>query len=105
MIAVRFAPEALSELTEAAGWYGSRQAGLGRDLLEEVECLLPLIERFPSSFARLQSITSDLTIRRALLPRFPYALVFMELRDHVRILAVAHVKREPRYWLTRAEES
>lgn len=29
----------------------------------------------------------------------------MELRDHVRIIAVAYVKREPGYWLTRVEES
>ena len=105
MIAIRLAPEALSELVEAAAWYDARQAGLGTEFLVEVESILPLIERLPSSFARLQGLSSDLTIRRALLPRFPYALVFMELRDHVRIIAVAHAKREPGYWLTRVEES
>jgi hypothetical protein len=29
------------------------------------------------------------------------ALIFVDLGDHVRILAVAHSKRRPGYWLDR----
>ncbi len=45
----------------------------------------------------------DLEVRRALLPRFPYALVFLELQTEIRVLAVAHAKRHPDYWLNRLQ--
>jgi len=40
----------------------------------------------------------------ALLPRFPYAMIFMDLGTEIRVLAVAHAKRRPGYWLDRVEE-
>ena len=45
----------------------------------------------------------DLEVRRALLPRFPYALVFLELQTEIRVLVVAHAKRNPDYWLNRLQ--
>ena len=46
----------------------------------------------------------DLDTRRAMLPRFPYGVVFLELGTEIRILAVAHAKRQPGYWLNRVQE-
>jgi plasmid stabilization system protein ParE len=37
------------------------------------------------------------------LTRFPYALVFLELETEIRVLAVAHAKRHPDYWLNRLQ--
>jgi toxin ParE1/3/4 len=42
-----------------------------------------------------------LGLRRALLSRFPYGVVFVELEDHIRVVAIAHAKRKPGYWLHR----
>jgi plasmid stabilization system protein ParE len=102
--AVRLAPEAVEELADSAAWYESRQAGLAAKFLDEFERTLVLIASRPVSFPRLLDMPSDFSIRRALLPRFPYALVFMELGDEVRVLAVAHVKRQPGYWLNRVQD-
>jgi plasmid stabilization system protein ParE len=55
----------------------------------------------PRLFPRLQDVGATLEIRRALLARFPYALVFLVREDEVRVLAVAHAKRRPGYWLSR----
>jgi len=33
--------------------------------------------------------------------RFPYALMFLELKTEIRVLAVAHATRHPDYWLNR----
>jgi hypothetical protein len=44
-----------------------------------------------------------LEVRRALHPRFLYALVFLELQAEIRVLAVAHAKRHPDYWLNRLQ--
>lgn len=98
---IRLAREANRELTEAAQWYESRQSGLADRFLGEVETLLDSIGRSPKSFPRLLDLPPALEIRRALLFRFPYALVFFEMVGEIRILAVAHSKREPGYWLGR----
>jgi plasmid stabilization system protein ParE len=74
---------------------------LGSELLDEVQATLPLIGTRPHSFPRLQDVDATLEIRRALLARFPYALVFLVREDEVRVLAVAHAKRRPGYWLSR----
>jgi toxin ParE1/3/4 len=97
----RLAPEAVTELADAAVWYESRGPGLARKFLQEFETVLRLIESRPASFPRLLDTSPELNIRRALLPRFPYAAIFFELPSEVRIVAVAHVKRHSRYWLNR----
>jgi plasmid stabilization system protein ParE len=98
---VRFAPEVPDELAEAVLWYEARKQGLGSEFLDEVEATLPLIGSRPRSFPRLQAVDATLEIRRALLDRFPYALVFLVQEEEVRVLAVAHAKRRPGYWLSR----
>ena len=101
MKSARLAPEAVAELADAAAWYDSQREGLGRELLQEFESLLRIIESRYPSFPRLLDTAPGLNIRRALLPRFPYAAVFLELPTEIRIVAVAHLKRRPRYWLNR----
>jgi hypothetical protein len=98
---VRLSPEAIDELLEAAEWYRARRPGLESEFLAEVDRVLPLIGSSPTAFPRLLDAPADLVIRRALLPRFPYALIIMDLGEHVRVLAVAHAKRRPGYWLDR----
>jgi hypothetical protein len=75
----------------------------GVEFLTEMERVLPLIGTSPASFPRLLDLPADLMIRRALLPRFPYAVIFMDLGAEIRVLAVAHTKRRPGYWLNRVE--
>ena len=101
MSGLRLAPEALVELHEAASWYEARSTGLGSELLDEVEEVLQLqrIEVLPESFPRLSDVPDDLEIRRALLRRFPYALVFISTEVEIQVRAVAHNKRLPGYWL------
>lgn len=91
------------ELTEAASWYETRQPGLAIRFLQEIDQTGLAIQSRPLSFLRLADTASDLEIRRALLPRFPYALVFLDLSTEIRVLAVAHAKRHPDYWLNRLQ--
>ncbi|GMR23977.1 MAG: hypothetical protein BMS9Abin37_2460 [Acidobacteriota bacterium] len=101
MSEVRLALEARDELNEAASWYEARSEGLGSELLDEVEEVLQRIGALPDSFPRLLDVPDDLEIRRALLPRFPYALVFVSTAVDIQVIAVAHTKRRPGYWLDR----
>jgi hypothetical protein len=77
LIEVRLSPEAVSELAETAAWYRGRRPGLDLEFLAEVERMLPMIGDSPAAFPRLLDLPVDLVIRRALLPRFPYAVIFM----------------------------
>lgn len=103
MKSVGLSPEAVVELAEAASWYETCQPGLAIRFIQEIGQAQHAIQSRPLSFPRLADTASDLEIRRALLPRFPYALVFLELPTEIRILAVAHAKRHPDYWLNRLQ--
>ena len=43
-------------------------------------------------------------IRKALLEQFPYLVVFELQAERVLVLAVAHAKRQPLYWLARTSQ-
>lgn len=101
MTEARLTAEALSELNEAALWYDRRSRGLGTELLDDVERALSRVEALPESFPCLRDLPEELGVRRALLPRFPYALVFIVTSEEIRVIAVAHTKRRARYWLDR----
>ena len=91
-------PQARRELRDAAAWYESQQAGLGEELLREVERVLEEIAADPNRFPRWRD---DRPYRKALARRFPYVVFFVERPGDVRVLAVAHGRRRPGYWLTR----
>jgi plasmid stabilization system protein ParE len=101
VIPVRFAPEVSDEIAEAASWYEARSRGLGNEFIAEIETTLPIIGSRPQSFPRLDNVSPRYEIRRALLPRFPYAVVFLVRVEELRVLAIAHAKRKPGYWLSR----
>lgn len=98
---VRLAAEAARELNEAADWYEGRQPGLADRFLADFDDLLPLIRRHPAAFPCLQDIPMGLEVRRALMSVFPYALIFLELKREIRVIAVAHTSRRPGYWIYR----
>lgn len=93
----RFNPLAERELDEAYQYYEEQSPGLGERLLDEVEHALIFIRRHPEAAPRVLG-----SIRRLVLPRLPYSILYRPLKDGgLRILAVAHQKRNPRYWIGR----
>ena len=46
-------------------------------------------------------IPQELGVLRVRLRRFPYQVVFIELKKYIRVLAVAHERRRPGYWRER----
>ncbi len=97
---IGFHPEALSEVEQARDWYDDKRPGLGAEFVDQVERAVKAIERAPLSFARVRGRSGA---RRALLARFPYLVVFAVLDDgQVLVVALAHARRRPGYWLRRA---
>ena len=84
------------ELTEAVRWYEERRPGWGAKLFEAVAHVFELIEQFPESGARRRATARQLPVRG-----FPFLVVYRIRPDDVYVVAVAHAKRRPGYWLNR----
>lgn len=93
---LRLLQPAEQELFDAACYYESRSTGLGRDFLDLVEISLQELVHTPERWP----IVED-GIRRRLIKRFPYSLLYRIEMAEVVILAVMHQKRHPSYWLPR----
>ena len=94
-------PEAQAELRSAALWYDERRPGLGDDFIAEVSATLDRIGGAPESYlAWPRTRAAGPSIRKATIQRFPYVIAFEERDRHVLVLAIAHAKRRPLYWLT-----
>ena len=85
-----------SELLEAAGWYESRSAGLGHAFLDEFERCAGIILESPSAFP-----VASGEVRHMLFRRFPYRVLFVPGERYLYVLAIAHHKRRPGYWIGR----
>jgi plasmid stabilization system protein ParE len=96
LIPYSFHPEAAAELDDAALFYESRVTGLGRQFAAEVQRIVFFICKYPEAGALVR-----LPVRRALVDRFPYAVVYRHEREAVQVLAVAHVRKRPGYWRRR----
>ena len=84
------------ELNEAAQYYELETPGLGLAFVSEVERCLRSIEQHPEAGTVVQGL-----VRRRLLHRFPYALLYVITPRKIRILAVMNLKRRPAYWVGR----
>jgi plasmid stabilization system protein ParE len=89
-------PPAEQEMFDAARYYELQAPGLGQDFLDKVELAL---QDLVDSSERWPIVQDD--IRRRLIRRFPYSLLYRIDPDEVVILAVMHQRRHPSYWLSR----
>ena len=97
-----FHPDAVAEATAAGDWYETQRPGLGADFASEVERALDMISETPETWPVWPGLRGTVELRRFLLPRFPFALAYLVRSDEVVVLAVAHTRRRPGYWLGRA---
>ena len=98
---VRFEAEADAEYRAAGRWYEKPRLGLGLEFFDAVDAALTQIVRVPKAGAAVKQLPSDLPVRRALVKRFPYHVIYLELNREIHVLAVAHDRRKPGYWRDR----
>jgi plasmid stabilization system protein ParE len=89
-------PEADEELAEAVRYYSKISPELGIRFYREMERLLGEICNDPERFRKF-----DPPARRHFSRDFPYAVIFAENPDYIRVVAVMHMKRLPGYWRER----
>jgi plasmid stabilization system protein ParE len=94
-------PEASDELEDAAVYYNRQRPGLGIELVEAVDAALERIARWPHIGRVVPGVPDEVPARRFPIERFPYHIVYLEWAGVLRILAFAHDRRRPGYWLAR----
>lgn len=93
MIPYHFHTEADAEFVDAAQFYEMRLAGLGASFVAEVERCVGLIRERPEAGSPLGA-----SVRKVLVHRFPYSVIYRRETDRLLILAIAHQSRRPGYW-------
>jgi plasmid stabilization system protein ParE len=92
-------PDAEAELIEAAQFYERRVPKLGAQFLDAADRAIRVIQEAPERWSIIEA-----DVRHYLMPRFPYAIYYRVLPDHLRILAFKHHSRHPNYWRYRLSE-
>jgi len=95
-VKVSFLPLAQQELDDAVAWYDEQVTGLGQEFLDELDRVVRRAVAFPMSCPAIEP-----GMRRCLLARFPYGLIYGVDGGTIIVVAVAHSHREPRYWVDR----
>jgi len=86
------------ELNEAAGFLASKRIGLRDAFLSEAERCVAAVAEHPEAGHFI-----GLAVRRRILRRFPYAILYCAVGSEIRILAVTHLRRRPSYWQDRVD--
>jgi toxin ParE1/3/4 len=100
-MSVRLLAEAEAEAQAPAQQYESQRSGLGDEFLDAVADALTRIETQPYLFPRMETLTTTREIRRVVLDRFSYIIIYEIRADETLVFAVAHSRRRPNYWQNR----
>ena len=98
---VAFDPAARAELVAAVERYERDYPGRGLRLATAVQRAVRSAAATPGLGALFPGVPERLGVRRRIVIGFPFVLAYRELDDMIRIDAVAHTRRRPRYWLGR----
>lgn len=93
---VRYLTPAREEFLAALEFYEREAPGLGAEFDAELVELERRIQSYPSSGVPYRHGT-----RRALLQSFPFSVIYEIGRNEIVIVALAHQKRRPDYWVDR----
>ncbi|MBL7645429.1 MAG: type II toxin-antitoxin system RelE/ParE family toxin [Candidatus Hydrogenedentes bacterium] len=96
MMDVRLLEPAQQELEEAAGYYEALEDGLGISLATEFHQSLDRIREYPKSYPVISG-----NVRRCMVHRFKYQIVYDLVDDLIVVLAVVHERQDPKIWQDR----
>jgi plasmid stabilization system protein ParE len=71
------------------------------EFFDAVDATIDRVLELPRSGSPVPRLPADVPVRRIAVKRFPYHVVYLETKTHVRILAIAHDRRRPGCWTTR----
>ena len=97
MAHLKFHPDVAAEIRASFIWYEKQSQGLGFDFITELEMAYTAIIELPDTWPLFHN-----TIRRFLLTKFPFSVLYQQNNDIIYIVAVMHNSRAPNYWANRS---
>lgn len=94
-----FSPQARDEFVDAHRYYERQVTGLGARFRDEVRSTLNRLQTWP-----LAAPVERGDVRRMVLTRFPYKLLYSVEAGSIYVIAVAHQHRMPDYWTEREKK-
>ncbi len=89
-------PEAQADFDEAVRWYAKEKRGLGRKFAAAVKQVLRRLRKMPKVHGFVMK-----DVRRALVPGFPYVVLYRVADDEVLIISIFHTSQDPDKWQRR----
>ncbi|MBI1782907.1 MAG: type II toxin-antitoxin system RelE/ParE family toxin [Sphingobacteriales bacterium] len=91
--------EAINDITGIVKWYDEQQSNLGNVFVEHLHLAFTSIASNPSAFQRYHR-----NVRKTVLKKFPYLVLFREEKEKIIIHAVFHTRRSPETILKRIKK-
>lgn len=89
-----------AEYRDAITWYRDRDPRVAERFAAETRQALELIETFPQIGGRVPGVDDD-DVRQMPIHTFPYYIIFVNFPDRLEVLAFAHNRRRPAYFMDR----
>lgn len=96
MKSVFFHQAVKEEFLNSRDYYDELVLGLGKPFVIEVERCINIIKSNPLAYPIVRQ-----NIRKAVIMKFPFSILYKLEDDNIYILAVMHQKRKPLYWSSR----
>lgn len=93
---LRIHPEASAEIQKEAIYYEQKSQGLGANFLKEIDEAVERIIGYPEQFPDW-----NYGLKKCMLNRFPFSILFRHKPNLIEILVVRHDARHPDYGLER----
>lgn len=88
-------PEAEADVAAGHKYYDEAEPDLAQQFVDELDRLLLRLSTFPRSAQPVQGYG---TVRRALMRRFPFAVLYVVGDDGTTVLRVIHTARSAQEW-------
>ena len=85
--------EAELDLLKARDWYDTQRFGLGNEFMFAVDACFANVEAMPDAFVVVHG-----KVRRALLKKFPYVVLFRVSAEEILIVGCLHTSRDRSSW-------
>ena len=97
---LRVLAEARQEFADALRWYRRQAPAFAEALALEYRKIVRHAREFPDA-GGVEPASESIAVRRFLLHQFPYKVLTVNFPDQVVVIAFAHTKRKPGYWVDR----
>ncbi len=87
---------AREEFLSGRDYYDEQVFGLGKSFVTEINRSIRIIKANPLAYPIIKE-----NIRKAVVIKFPYSILYRIEKENIYILTVMHQKRKPQYWSSR----